>query len=206
MKKIFMALSMVTLITTAAFGQLVFGVTGVQYYEEDTAIAESWEQFKDGDGVYWGGYAEIIMNKLGFGVSFNQQTDADPDGDTKFDMWNYDANFFLSYHLFGGRAFLDPFLQAGVGLMAYDYKNKDELEDWYESMDMYDMVSDDPLFGSLYYDFGLGLGVNLGSIGIFAKAMWNIQSDEPLYSDDYGPVFEWPVMPFKWIFGAKLIL
>ena len=73
--------------------------------------------------------------------------------------------------------------------------------------EIYNAVSDDPMFASLYYDFGLGLGINLGSIGIFAKAMWNIQSDEPLYSESIGEeIWSWPVMPFKWVFGAKLIL
>jgi hypothetical protein len=212
MKKIFLALVMVALITTGAFAQLVIGVTGVQYYEEDVngdlpSLSDSWEDFKDGEGVYWGGYVELILSKLGLGISFNQQTYEDPFGDSTFDMWNYDVNFFLAYHLFGGRAFIDPFLQAGVGLMAYDYKNKDDLRDYYAIADPSVVISDDPMFGSMYYDFGLGLGVNLGSVGIFAKAMWNIQSDEPLYNEDYGyEIFEWPVMPFKWTFGAKLIL
>jgi hypothetical protein len=205
MKKIFLALAMVSFITTAAFGQLVLGVSAVQYYNEDTSISDSWEHFKDGEGVYWGGYIELILGKLGLGVSFNQQTDKAPqDFGSAYDMWNYDVNLFLAYHVFGGKAFIDPFLQAGVGIMAYDYKNKDQIR---EMTGFYDAVSDDPLFGSLYYDFGLGLGINLGGIGIFAKAMWNIQSDEPLYSESFGEeIWEWPVMPFKWVFGAKIIL
>ena len=202
MKKILLALVMIAFITTAAFGQLVLGITGVQYYQEDTSLSESWDQFKDGESVYWGGYGELILDKLGLGISFNQQTDAAPDGYTEYDMWNYDVNFFLSYHLFGGRAFIDPFLQTGLGIMAYDYKNKDALSEALGGVE----ISDDPIYGSMYYDFGLGLGINLDSVGIFAKAMWNIQSDEPLYSEDYGPVEEWPVLPFKWTFGAKLIL
>lgn len=206
MKRLFVALMLIAFVTTGAFAQIVLGVTGVQYYEEVDGklptVGQAWEQFKEGTGVYWGGYGEIILGKLGLGLSFNQQTYKDPFNSPLEDMWNYDVNFFLSYHLFGGRAFIDPFLQAGVGMMAYDYKNKEDLR----QEPGWEWLGDDPLFGSLYYDFGFGLGINLGGIGIFAKGMWNIQSNEPLYYEDGGEMFSWPVMPFKWVFGAKLIL
>ena len=209
MKKIFLALAMIALITTAAFGQIVLGVTAVQYYQEDTAISDSWEQFKTGEGVFWGGYAEIILGKLGVGFSFNQQTyknDLLPNN--LLDEWNYDANFFLSYHLFGGRAFIDPFLQAGLGIFAYDLKNKDAYREYLNGINPGDgdWISDDPWFASSYFDFGLGLGLNLSGIGIFAKAMWNVESDEPLYDNTNNPIWNWPVYPFKWTFGAKVIL
>ncbi|HUW70828.1 MAG TPA: hypothetical protein VMX33_11410 [bacterium] len=205
MKRTLLVLAIVALLTTGAFGQIVLGVTGVQYYEKDAAgnlptLSEAWADFKDGTGVYWGGYGEIILHKLGLGLSFNQQTYPDSVNST-YDMWNYDVNFFLSYHILGGRSLIDPFLQAGIGEMAYDYKNKAAVQAIYPDL------TDDPLFGSIYYDFGLGLGVNLGGIGIFAKGMWNVQSNEPLYSQTGSfPIFSWPVMPFKWVFGAKLIL
>jgi len=206
MKRTLLVLAIVALLTTGAFGQIVLGVTGVQYYEQDTTLSQAWADFKDGTGVYWGGYGELILHKLGFGLSFNQQTYANADPlypALNLDYWNYDVNFFLSYHILGGRSLIDPFLQAGVGEMAYDYKNKDDAKIAYTDL------TDDPLFGSIYYDFGLGLGINLGGIGIFAKGMWNVQSNEPLYSQGGSgdvPIFAWPVMPFKWVFGAKLIL
>lgn len=213
MKKLFVALMLIAFVTTGAFAQIVLGVTGVQYYQQDEngnlpTLSESWADFQEGTGVYWGGYAEIILGKLGLGLSFNQQTYKDPfyslgfDGlpAEAFDQWNYDVNFFMSYHLFGGRAFIDPFLQAGVGMIAYDWKNKDLLSSNYT-------VSEDPMMASTYFDFGLGLGINLGGIGIFAKGMWNVQSNEPVTSGDYGVALpSWPIMPFKWVFGAKLIL
>ncbi len=217
MKRLFVALMLIAFVTTGAFAQIVLGVTGVQYYQEDASgklptLSESWADFKEGTGVYWGGYAEIILGKLGLGLSFNQQTYKDPwelatTGGLSaeaFDQWNYDINFFMSYHLFGGRAFIDPFLQAGVGMLAYDWKNKDMLATVYD-------VSEDPMMASAYFDFGFGLGINLGGIGIFAKGMWNVKSNEPITSseDVYGVIYEipdWPVMPFKWVFGAKLIL
>jgi len=217
MKRLFVALMLIAFVTTGAFAQIVLGVTGVQYYQEQDGklptVGQAWSDFQEGTGVYWGGFAEIILGKLGLGLSFNQQTYKDPWGwstlaptfpSGAFDQWNYDLNFFLSYHLFGGRAFIDPFLQAGFGVLAYDWKNKDTLinEGW--------ELSDDPMMASGYFDFGGGLGINLGGLGIFVKGMWNVKSNEPLTStDDYGGSFvipDWPVMPFKWVFGAKLIL
>ena len=205
MKRTLLVLAIVALLTTGAFGQIVLGITGMQYYEKDASgnlptLSQAWSDFRDGTGVYWGGFGEIILHKLGLGLSFNQQTFPDL-VDPRLDMWNYDVNFFLSYHILGGRSLIDPFLQAGVGEMAYDYKDKTAAREVYT-------LTDDPLFGSIYTDFGLGLGINLGGIGIFAKGMWNVQSDKPLYSllDGTTPIFSWPIMPFKWVFGAKLIL
>jgi hypothetical protein len=204
-KKLLLVLAIVMIVTTGAFAQLTFGVTGVQYFEEDAegnlpTLSEAFDSFKEGTGVYWGGFAEIILGKLGLGLSFNQQTYEDA-FDPLYDQWNYDANLYLAYHIFGGRALLDPFLQAGAGIWAYDYKNKEELQLIYTDM------TDDPIAGCMYYDFGLGLGVNLGSIGVFVKAMWNIQSDEPLYSQEGTfQIIELDVMPFKWVLGGKILL
>ncbi|HAE21652.1 MAG TPA: hypothetical protein DCG47_04920 [Spirochaetaceae bacterium] len=204
MKKALLVLTLAVFVATGAFAQIVLGITGVQYYEEVNGklptVKEAWADFKEGTGVFWGGYGEIVLGKLGLGLSFNQQTFKD-EFERALDTWNYDVNFFLSYHLFGGRALLDPFLQAGVGMMAFDYKDKEAARAFYT-------LTDDPLFASSYFDFGLGLGINLGGIGIFGKGMWNVQSDEPLYSQEDGgtPIFSWPILPFKWVFGVKLIL
>ncbi len=205
MKKAILVLALVAFAATGAFGQIVLGITGVQYYEEVNGklptVSEAWADFKEGTGVFWGGYGELILGQLGLGMSLNQQTYQD-EFDSALDTWNYDVNFFLSYHIFGGRALIDPFLQAGVGMMAFDYKDKEAAKVYYPTL------TEDPLFASSYFDFGLGLGINLGGIGIFGKGMWNIQSDEPLYSQEDGgtPIFSWPILPFKWVFGVKLIL
>lgn len=210
-KKAILVLAIFAFVATGAFGQIVLGISGVQYYEKDPVtgklptLSEAWGDFKDGTGVYGGLFAELILGNTGLGLSFNQQTFEDaayPDG--SLDMWNYDVNLSVTNHIFGGRAFIDPFLQAGVGLFAYDYKNKEEAK----LLHYPDLVIDDPLAGSAYFDFGLGLGVNFGSLGIFFKGMWNVQSNDPLYSQTDGvtPIFDLPVMPFKWVFGAKLIL
>ncbi|MFH2114772.1 MAG: hypothetical protein ABIJ86_09730, partial [Spirochaetota bacterium] len=78
MKKIFLALAMVALITTGAFAQLVVGVTGNQYVFEDLegnipSLSEVFDDFQNGQGTYWGLFGEIILGKLGFGLAFNYQ-------------------------------------------------------------------------------------------------------------------------------------
>lgn len=216
MKKIFLALAMVALITTAAFGQIVIGVTGNQYVFEDIdgnipSLSEVFDDFQDGLGTYWGLFGEIILGKLGFGVAFNYQDVPnfyyDEYGSTEIyeEMWSYDVNLYLSYHLFGGRAFLDPFLQGGFGINAYDFKNADDKND------MNSLGPDDPLFASAYWDFGAGLGLNLGGIGIFVKGAFIVPMEGALTGTDYYGN-EYDIMPwylngdFKYTFGAKLIL
>jgi hypothetical protein len=211
MKRIVLGLVMVGLVSVGAFAQLTFGVSAVQYYPENPdgtmpSVQQAWEDFKTGDNMYYGGTAEIIFSKLGLGFSFNYSPSFDDNGDPIDDQYAYDANGYLAYHLFGGRAFIDPILQAGFGVMAYDYSDKEA----YIAAGNY-ADQDDPLSASLYWDAGLGLGVNLGPVGIYAKVMFNtIIPDSYKGTDDvtnmeyYIPPFD--PLPIKWIFGGKIIL
>ena len=120
-------------------------------------------------------------------------------------MWSYDLNLYLSYHLFGGRAFIDPFLQGGFGMNAYDFKNSED------KTSSNSLGPDDPLFASAYWDFGAGLGLNLGGLGIFFKGAYMVPMEGALTGTDWDGN-EYDIMPwylngdFKWTFGAKLIL
>ena len=66
-----------------------------------------------GQPLFWGLGWEVIVNHFGFGgdymVSFHQDA-----GERWWLDWNAPA-LFLSFHPLGGKSFLDPFLQAGVG-------------------------------------------------------------------------------------------
>jgi len=206
-KRLILAFGVFAFVATGAFAQITFGLTGVQYYQEDPngdlpSLGEAWDDFKDGNKVFGGAFVELILDDTGIGLSFNQQTY----DDVLFPaatMWNYDVNVYMAYHLFGGRAFLDPFLQAGLGMQAYDFKDRDAAK----LAGYLDPLSEDPLFATAYLDVGLGLGVNLDHVGVFFKAMWNFESDEPLYSDTTGgAIWPWPVLPFKWVFGGKVLL
>jgi hypothetical protein len=217
MKKIVLALAMVALLTTTAFGQIVIGVTGNQYvfegeYGSLPSLTSSFNDLQEGRGTYWGLFAEIILGKLGIGAAFNYQDvpDFSYEDDFYSEMWSYDANFYLSYHMLGGRAFLDPFIQAGLGMNAYDFAD-DTMKNEFNSMG-----PDDPLFASAYWDFGAGLGVNIGTVGVFVKGAYMIPMEGALigetWPDEYGYTYEYDIMPwylngdFKWTFGLKLIL
>ena len=220
-KKLLLVVAIVLIVTTGAFAQLTFGITGNQYvYEGEDGSLPSlptvWDDFRDGVGTFWGFFGEIILGKLGIGLAFNYQDvpefgyDFDNSGTIELDelypeMWSYDANVYLSYHILGGRSFLDPFLQAGLGMNAYDFKNEED-----KTVD--NSISDeDPLFASAYWDFGAGLGVNLGGLGIFLKGAYMVPMDGAVTGTDrYGNEYEidpWYLNgDFKWTFGAKLIL
>ena len=222
MKKMLIVLAMATFVATGVFAQLTFGITGLQYYQEDEngdlpSISDAWKDFEDGNSVYYGGFVEVIGRKLGLGLSFNYAPDQMNaySMTPEYDLMSYDVNLYLSYHLFGGRSFLDPFLQAGIGMMGWDYMNKDDLEDLIGGENVDD---NDPLMASAYWDVGFGLGVNLGPVGIFAKAMFNREIKDAVkgeYDNDFydpllaGKEYDIPAygtMPFKWVFGAKILL
>lgn len=202
MKKFILLLVVAAMIGGTAFAQIALGVSGVQYYEKDEngnlpKMGEAWQHFLDGQGVYWGGFVELLGQNYAAGLSFNAQI-----YDYVFgvpDMWNYDVNISLAYHFFGAKAFIDPFVQAGIGIMAYDYVDRDQAASmgWYTDYD-------GPLMGSGYFDVGLGIGLNFGSLGIFTKAMYNSKPFE-LYDEANNEIWGWPILPFKWIFGAKFI-
>jgi hypothetical protein len=203
MKKIFLAFALILVVTVGAFAQISLGVTAAQYSSEPIPLKDAWSTFT-GDNqdaaLFWGGFGEIAFGKLGFGLSFNAW-------DVDEDFWVYDVNFYAIQHLFGARAFLDPFIQIGFGINALDVKDP--------SMNTYDNQltggPNDPLGGAAYWDLGAGLGLNLGSLGIFFRGMYVFPFEGALVGEDwYGNEYE--IFPidlfgnFKWTFGAKIIL
>jgi len=113
-------------------------------------------------------------------------------------------------------------------MRAYDYSDKEslisDLDNYYYGMGSYYVSKDSPLYASLYWDVGFGLGINLGIVGVFVKGAYNMNLEGVLkgtagdYGYYYGPagqeylpgqeydILPWIVSPFKWTFGAKIIL
>jgi len=224
MKKFIAIFALGALVVTGAFAELTLGISGAQYYQEDAngnlpSLQQAWKDFQEGNGVYYGGFAEILGRHWGLGLAFNYDPEA---GSYEYydglyaNFMSYDVNLYLSYHLFGGAAFLDPFVEAGFGITAFDYQNKDELNN--DPLVAPYIDDDDPLYASAYTTVGLGLGLNLKPIGVFFKANWCKESRNLVKgkrdSDYYDPnkageeyyIDQWFVMPFRWTFGAKLIL
>ncbi|AEJ19699.1 hypothetical protein [Gracilinema caldarium] len=226
MKKFIITLTLSALVVASASAELCFGISGVQYYIEDEngnwpSLGRAWSDFQEGNGVYYGGFAEILGRHWGLGLAFNYnplQDGINPvtgNPDPYGDFWSYDVNLYVSYHFFGGAAFLDPFVEAGLGMVAFDYQDKDKLNKDVEVARYVD--DDDPLFASAYTTVGLGLGMNLKPIGFFFKLNWCKASDNFIKGtydsdsvngtpgDEYY-IDPWFVMPLRWTFGAKLLL
>ena len=76
MKKFIAIFALGALVVTGAFAELTLGVSGAQYYMEDSngnlpSLQQAWKDFQDGTGVYYGGFAEILGRHWGLGLAFN---------------------------------------------------------------------------------------------------------------------------------------
>lgn len=203
-RKLLAVLLLTALVVGGASAQLMFGVSGAIPTSQDLKMKDVVAQFKDGNGIFYGAFAELAFRKLGFGVSVNTMTY--PDAGAGLNWQVIDGDFYLSYHVIKARAFLDPFAELGLGMMA--------------TANDYNSLPGNPAFAdaSYYWYAAAGLGVNLGIIGVFAKFAWNvpIKGSYPTYEDAGGnevnyPVFGyylgWDGIPaYRITAGVKLIL
>jgi hypothetical protein len=202
-KKLALAVVLAALVGSGAFAQLMFGVSGALYMDttEGVNANQILDQFKSGENIWYGGFLEIAGKHIGLGFSFNSSA-AIVDPITKFTNQNYDAALYLAYHLFGARALIDPIGEFGVGALA-------QMND--QSSNLY--------AGTAYWYGALGLGVNLGPIGIFAKFAYDFKIGQHLtQTDEAGNKIDIPYyqandlveagyMPnFRLTAGVKLIL
>jgi hypothetical protein len=196
-KKLVVVLALAALVAVGASAQLVIGVSGaLPLWSQPQNAQQISTAFQTGNGIYYGGFVEIIMHKVGIGASLNTTTYDDNLSYSGKDRV-LDEDLYLSLHLFGGRAFLDPFGELGVGAMGTIFDG----DSWAYS---------DWIDGSYYWYAALGLGINLGPIGINAKFAWNnnigamssVPSGEP-----FGTNLQTGGLPlFRFTLAAKLIL
>ena len=182
MKKFGIALLFAVLLSSGAFAQLMIGVSGALHMDSQLSGSEIKDRFNKGDGIFYGGSIEIAGKHLGLGVTLNVSNyDLYFDGIPSLGYYNgqsytvasgllsmrdYDITVYLSYHLFGARKFLDPFGEFGGGLLATGF-DKSSDNDAYNPYDS-------AFFMAKYYWYaGLGLGLNLGIIGVSAKVSYN---------------------------------
>jgi hypothetical protein len=176
-KKLFVLVAFFALLGGGAFAQLAIGVTGALHMDQQMSASEIANAYQNGDNILYGAFVEILGKHLGLGVGANFTAPYDTIGDG-INLMDYDADLYLSYHLFKATSFIDPFLEAGVGLMATTYQNSKDVQSG----------APDPIAASPYYYGALGLGINLGrTIGVFGKFAYNIQIARQLtYTDAYG--------------------
>lgn len=206
-KRLISIVALGALVSAGAFAQLALGVTGALNMDEQLSGSEIANDFRNGDNIYYGGFVEILGRHLGLGVSLN----VSPVQSAAIDLINYDADIYLSYHIFKATGFIDPFLETGFGVFALDYKNSsDKIEG-----------GTSPIAESPYWYGALGLGINLGHrIGVFGKFACNMiiqrhgtDNGETIpyfgtYSKDSNG--EWTVTEYvpayRFTLGLKLIL
>lgn len=203
-RKIFAVLILTALVVGGASAQLMFGVTGaIPMDSTNFKAADVVAQLKEGNGVLYGFTGELAFRKLGFGVSAN--TMYYPDEFTNVQQI-IDVESYISFHIIKARAFLDPFVELGAGLLG-------TIND-----DIYTNEYSQFLDASYYWYAGAGLGLNLGIIGVFTKFSMNFNVASPVtYTDMYGYEQEYPafgsvlfgsayIPAYKLTVGAKLIL
>ena len=191
MKKIIAILLFAALIAGGAFAQLMFGVTG-DLHTDALNTTDIQNSFQTGQNIFYGPFAELALGKLGFGAS----------GTFSFyDIYNthfmdYDVAAYISYHLFGARSFLDPFLQFGAGYIATDYANStDKIASTTQG-------ASDPLAANIYWYGAAGVGVNLGTIGVFGKAAYNGSVQKHLPGTPFRPDPTRPTVTGRFLDGA----
>ncbi len=211
MKRILILAAALALGTTAAFGQIALTVQGAFYGDKNTETAESiFERFQYGEGLFYGANIEVLLDKLAIGAGANLSFyEQHVFGDVYFPMVDYDIMAYAAFHVLGSKAFLDPFVEAGLGYMAQDYAATE-----YEGYQI-DPDPNNPLLASTYVFAGAGVGINLGSIGAFVKATYNFPMGDPImaeteyyYLDGTQHEYElnpYPISNLKVSLGVKFI-
>ncbi len=182
MKKAAILIAMFILVGSVAFGQirLTLGASGSLYYSEeewgDSDGRSIADQFRSGEGVYYGGQIELLGRNLGVGGALNMsfwEPGWDGFENDPVELVDMDVNFYLVYHLFRSTSFIDPFLEVGIGSVVRDFVADSS----------WDPDPGEPISQQPYYTVGAGLGINLRRLGVFAKVNYNIPTGQPEFNN-----------------------
>ncbi len=211
-KKIAATLAILTVAAAGAFAQIGVGINAAIYSDTGMRFSEFGDRLGEGEGVFYGPFIELAMDKLALGFSANfsfykEDWSYSYPGEWLVPMVDYDLTLYAQGHFLGYSSLLDPFLEMGFGLMAKDY-----------ARDSDDPDPDNPIMGTTYWQIGGGLGVNFGPIGIFIKGLYLFPFgtvkgeyyEYDMYGNEYGPIpydiSEYPLKRLKLILGGKIIL
>ena len=197
MKKIGLLSMMLLLIAGGStWAQISLGGTAAVFANTDQSAETIIAMFKEGEGIFYGPFIELGMKNFAIGAGFNWSYYSTSFGSTTAKMVDYDINGYLQGHPLSYKSFLDPFLELGVGQIATDYAENDP----------------DPsvaLRATKYFQAGGGLGLNLGHLGLFLKALYMIPLEDPVIVSAGGSSYTleaYPLKPLKVFLGAKVIL
>ncbi len=180
--------------SSAAFAQISLGATGAIYANNRMSIGEITERFKSGQGIFYGPFAEFGFGGMALGASLNVSYYNEMIGSMPVRMKDFDVDLYAQAHPFGYRAFIDPFLELGVGRMARDYASRED-----------DPDLSNPLLASDYWQAGGGVGINLGSLGLFVKTLYMMPVGTPRTSSGYD-LEAYPLKNLKVFVGGKVML
>ena len=152
---------------TFAGPQLRFAIDSNNPAETFPADPSAWNtSLVPGDEAMGGWHWEVLLDRFGFGMHYGIRIYETELADTPHYVdWNGD--FFLSYHPFGGGAVIDPFLQIGWGnagtaavstedeFEAYDYEYR--YEDWEDE-------DDDVIAAAMYTSIAAGVALDLNGL------------------------------------------
>ena len=116
MKRLFFIFVVLVLAAGPLFSDTQVRLTGnvALDFVERPSLKEVVDGFsKRNQDVAWGFGWEVILNHLGMGGTYLVNFFQEDNSEWWFD-WIGQA-FYLSYHFFGAGAFIDPFVEAGVG-------------------------------------------------------------------------------------------
>ena len=200
-KTFFLAL-FALIVTSGAFAEgFSLGMSGSLYMSEEeldnSSAGDIWAQYEEGEGVYYGINAEILFEKWAVGLYtyfsvYNEYLyDSKYSEEHKFEMVDADVNLSLSYHILGTTEVLDPFVEAGAGVISKNISTASYSSDGGVTYTTYygDDESEEafPIQASQYGFVGLGLGLNLGDLGLFSKVQWHLNPEPVTYEEDELP-------------------
>lgn len=213
-KRLIAVLAILTVAAAGAFAQIGLGLNAAIYSDTGMSLREFGDRLDRGEGVFYGPFIELALGKTALGLSgnfsfYDEDWSFAQDGSWLVPMMDFDLTLYAQGHLISYRSFLDPFLEAGLGVMGKDYADDADDPDW-----------DNPIMATTYFQAGGGFGINLGGLGIFIKGLYLFPLgtvESTIYIDDDGnpitpPVevtydlAEYPLRRLKLILGAKIIL
>lgn len=180
-------------------GFQITGMAVAPFAEDPDTLGDVADRYQDTDPdrMFSGIEMELWIGSLGFGGRYVARfdgfevDDADvrAEAGTDIDWWlDQRSDLFLSYHLFGGGAFIDPYIRYGIGFAAQIDLNDgvwydDEADEWTVTRPE-DYDSSDPIrTASIYQYLGLGLQTNLRGLVVGCGVNYTVLN-QSVYSDD----------------------
>ena len=199
-KRLITVAALVVVVCVGAFAQLAVGGTATIYLDTTNGAAQQIkDDFSSGQNLYYGGFIEYLGRHWAGGLGAT----VSPWTLHGIKLIDYDADVYLAYHLFKATAFLDPYGKVGLGMLGESYQSKSEKND---DNDYTVGSSTSPLSASAYWFAGLGLGITLRPIDIFAEFAYNFNLNFQFKDGNQAVPSYGGDTPYRFTLGAKLIL